>query len=123
MKEESKTDGAGLVRSVFYTDEFKEFYNNLEEKARKKFDYVIVLIKDLKLIHTDFVKKLVNTELYEMRISIGTNEYRSVIFSLDHANVLEATQVIIINGFLKKSSKDYDKQIKKAIRILNDLEL
>ncbi|MDH6356108.1 hypothetical protein M2132_002471 [Dysgonomonas sp. PH5-45] len=81
-----------------------------------------MLIKDFKLIHTDFVKKLVNTELYEMRVSVGTNEYRSILFSIDHENIIEATQVVILNGFLKKSTKDYNKQIKKAEKILNNLE-
>ena len=111
----------GLVRTVFYTDEFKEFYNALDDKIKKKIDYVIALIKDYKLVHTDFVKKLVSTEFYEMRISIGTNEYRSIIFSIDHKNIIEATEVILLNGFLKKSTKDYDKQIKKAETILNNL--
>ena len=115
-------NSVGLIRTILYTDEFKEFYNSLDEKIRKKIDYIIVLIKDFKLIHTDFVKKLVNTELYEMRISIGTNEYRSILFSIDHENIIESSQVVILSGFIKKSTKDYDKQIKKADKILNNLE-
>ncbi len=123
MNDESKEiDNIGLIRTILYTDEFKEFYDSLDEKVKKKIDYVIVLIKDFKLVHTDFVKRLVNTELYEMRVSVGTNEYRSILFSIDHENIIEATQVVILNGFLKKSTKDYDKQIKKAEKILNNLE-
>ena len=120
MNEE--TNNIGLIRTVFYTDEFKEFYNGLDEKTTKKIDYIIALIKDFKLIHTDFVKKLVNTEFYEMRVSVGTNEYRSILFSINHENIIESSQVIILNGFLKKSTKDYVKQIKNAERILNNLE-
>ena len=112
----------GLIRAIFYTDEFKEFYDGLDEKIQKKIDYIITLIKDFRLIHTDFVKKLTNTELYEMRISIGTKEYRSILFSIDHENIIEATQVILLNGFLKKSTKDYIKHIKKAEVIINKLE-
>lgn len=123
MNEETEDAGnIGLIRTVFYTDEFKEFYDSLDEKARKKIDYIILLIKDFRLIHTDFIKKLINTNLYEMRVSIGTNEYRSILFSIDHSNIIEAGQVVILNGFLKKSTKDYDKQIKKAEKILNNLE-
>lgn len=120
--ENEEIDNIGLARTILYTDEFKEFYDSLDEKVKKKIDYVIVLIKDFKLIHTDFVKRLVNTDLYEMRVSVGTNEYRSILFSIDHENVIESTQVIILSGFLKKSTKDYDKQIKKAEKILNNLE-
>jgi hypothetical protein len=112
----------GSVRTVFYTDQFREFYDDLDEKVRKKIDYVILIIKDFRVIHTDFVKKLVKTELYEMRVSVGTNEYRTILFAIDHENIMESTQVIILNGFLKKSSKDYDKQIKTAMNILNSLE-
>lgn len=122
MNHKEDIDNIGIIRTVFYTDEFKDFYYSLDEKVRKKIDYVIVLIKDMKLIHTDFVKRLVNTELYEMRVNVGTNEYRSIIFAIDHENIIEATQVVILNGFLKKATKDYSKQIKKAERILKDLE-
>lgn len=123
MNDENKEiDNIGLIRTIFYTDEFREFYDSLDEKVKKKIDYVIELIKDFKIVHTDFVKRLVNTELYEMRVSVGTNEYRSILFSIDHENIIESTQVVILNGFLKKSTKDYDKQIKKAEKILNNLE-
>ena len=123
MNDESKEiDDIGLIRTVFYTDEFKEFYDNLDEKVKKKIDYVIELIKDFKIVHVDFVKRLVNTELYEMRVGVGTNEYRSILFSIDHENIIESTQVVILSGFLKKSTKDYGKQIKKAEKILNNLE-
>jgi Phage derived protein Gp49-like (DUF891). len=57
-----------------------------------------------------------------MRVSVGTNEYRTMLFSINHENIIQATEVILLNGFLKKSSKDYDKQIKKATKILEDLK-
>lgn len=122
MNDKEEIEDIGLVRTVFYTDEFKVFYDSLDEKVRKKIDYVILLVKDIKIVHTDFIKKLINTELYEMRVSVGTNEYRSILFSIDHENIMESTQVVILSGFLKKSTKDYDKQIKKAEKILNNLE-
>ena len=122
MNDKEEIEDIGLVRTVFYTDEFKMFYDSLDEKVRKKIDYVILLVKDIKIVHTDFIKKLINTELYEMRVSVGTNEYRSILFSIDHENIMESTQVVILSGFLKKSTKDYDKQIKKAEKILNNLE-
>ncbi|MFT4221468.1 type II toxin-antitoxin system RelE/ParE family toxin [Dysgonomonas sp.] len=122
MKEDSVNSFEGIIRTIYYSNEFSEFHDTLNEKTKKKIDYVIALIKDMKLIHTDFVKKLVNTELYEMRVSVGTNEYRTIIFSIDHENIIEATEVVLLNGFLKKSTKDYDKQIKKAETILNSLD-
>lgn len=67
---------------------------------------------------TKFIKHLQNTDLYEMRVSIGPNEYRSILFAIYHINVIEAKQIILLNGFLKKSNKDYGKQIEIANKIL-----
>ena len=50
-------------------------------------------------------------------------EYRTILFAMDHENVIQATKIILLNGFLKKSSKDYNKQVKKANNILKELEL
>lgn len=74
-------------------------------------------------ISTKFVKHLEKTDLYEMRVSVGTNEYRTVLFAIDHDNVIEAKNIILLNGFLKKDNKDYRKQIEIAKDILNNLEL
>lgn len=74
-------------------------------------------------IPTKFIKHLQNTDLYEMRVSVGTNEYRTVLFAIDNKNVIQSTQIILLNAFLKKSNKDYKKQIEKANKILNDLTL
>ncbi len=57
---------------------------------------------------------------YELRVSVG-NEYRVILLTIDHDNLIEATQLILLNGFMKKSTKDYKKQIERANNILNDL--
>ena len=44
------------------------------------------------------------------------------MFAIDHSNVIEAKRLILLNGFLKKSSKDYKKQIEIAQKILNGLK-
>lgn len=46
----------------------------------------------------------------------------TILFTIDKPNVIEATRIILLNGFLKKSNKDYRKQIEIAQSILNDLE-
>lgn len=111
------------VRIVFKTPEFEAFYLSLPSKVQIKFDYVINVISSIYNVPTKFIKRLENTELYEMRVSIGTNEYRTVLFAIDHDNIIEAKNIILLNAFLKKDKKDYRKQIEKAITILNNLEL
>jgi len=51
MNKESDINNTGFIRTVYYTNIFQEFYDGLEEKTKKKFDYVIALIKDFKLIY------------------------------------------------------------------------
>ena len=51
-----------------------------------------------------------------------SNEYHTILFAIDKPTIIEATQIILLNGFLKKSNKDYRKQIEIAQTILNDLE-
>lgn len=67
-----------------------------------------------------FVKKIVSSDFYELRVSVD-NEIRVLLFSANNENINFATEIIVLNGFIKKSSKDYDKQIKKAYNILNSL--
>ena len=104
-------------------EEFEIFYAGLSANVKKKFDYVFNVVQTVYNIPQKFIKKLENTDFYEMRVSIGTNEYRSVLFAIDHDNIIESTRIILLNGFLKKSTKDYKKEIDKAENILNKLEL
>lgn len=109
------------IRTIFRTPEFELFYTTLPQKIKEKFDYVFLIIQRVYNVSTKFVKHLENTDLYEMRVSVGNNEYRTILFAIDHSNVIEAKKVILLNGFLKKSSKDYKRQIEKAQTILNSL--
>lgn len=111
------------VRIIYKTPEFEEFYTSLPQKTQVKFDYVINVIATIYNVPIKFIKHLENTDLYEMRVSIGTNEFRTILFAIDHDNIIEATKIILLNGFLKKDNKAYRKHIEKATSILNKLEL
>lgn len=109
------------IRNVYWTVEFTLFYNELSDKVKMKFDYVLEIVKTERVISTKFVKHLENTDLYEMRVSVGSNEYRTIMFTMDSANVMLATEITLLNAFIKKSTKDYRKQIKLAENILNNI--
>lgn len=53
-----------------------------------------------------------------MRISVGNNEYRTVLFAVNHDNIIQATKVLVLNAFQKKSTKEYKRQIDRANVIL-----
>ena len=57
------------VRTVYKTVEFELFYNSLQPKVQTKFDYVINVISTVYNVSTKFVKHLVSSDLYEMRVS------------------------------------------------------
>lgn len=111
------------VRQIIPTPEFDEFYFKQPDRVQKKFDYVINVMATVYNVSTKFVKHLKSSDLYEMRVSIGSNEYRTVLFAADNPNFIESKQIILLNGFLKKSEKDYKKQIDIAHKIIDRLKL
>lgn len=106
------------LRQLFFSDEFMEFYNGQSDNVRRRFDYVIAIVRTVKVLTTKFVKHLEDTDLYEMRVSVGNNEYRTVLFAIDNDNIISARKILVLNAFLKKSTKDYKRQIETALKIL-----
>lgn len=109
------------MRTLMRSAEFDEFYNSLPENVQNKVKYALNIIAEVKVVNTKLVKKLVETDFYELRISVG-NEYRVILFTIDQENFVEAEQILLLNGFMKKSTKDYKKELQKAQRILNSLQ-
>lgn len=66
------------IRQVIYSEEFDAFYRALDSKIQDKFDYGLRLIKTQYVVNKKFVKHLENTDFYELRISISSDEYRTV---------------------------------------------
>lgn len=110
------------VRTILKTPEFQEFYDSQPAKVKEKIDYVLSVMVSQKVVSTKFVKLLENTEFYEMRVSLGNNEYRSIMFTIDSKNFIECKQAILLSGFVKKDTKQYKGEIEKARTIIKSLE-
>ena len=108
------------MRTIIKTRAYDDAFDSLSKEAQEKVDYVMNILIQNKVVSTRFVKKLKNTEYYEMRISLD-NEYRFILFPVDNKNIIEAQQVIVLNGFLKKSTKDYKRQLIIADNIMKTL--
>ncbi len=108
----------GDVRETYHSEEYDEFYNNLDEKTKEKYDFVESIIRSQYVVSQKFVKNLIGTEFYEARISIGTNEYRTIIFAIDARSFIESKRVLLLNSFLKKDKKQYKREIIVARGIL-----
>ena len=103
------------IREIYYSDEYKEYLDALPMRVRVKYDYVEQIIATIKVVSTKFVKNIEGTDFYEARVSIGSNEYRTVI---DAISFIESSRVIFLNSFLKKSKKLYKQEVEIANKIL-----
>ncbi|MBK5210333.1 MAG: type II toxin-antitoxin system RelE/ParE family toxin, partial [Flavobacteriaceae bacterium] len=91
--------------------------DNQGERVSMKFFQLIEIIGEIKVVNANFPKKLQSTQFYELRIKAG-NDYRIVIFAIDHLNFTECTKAVCLFGFQKKSTKNYEKAVKQAEKIL-----
>lgn len=107
-------------RELILSAEYIKFEEEASPRTREKLRYAVSILQQVTPIPTKFVKKLTNTDFYELRISVN-NEFRVILFAVDNENINLATTIVLLNGFVKKSTKDYDKEIKKAVHILRDL--
>ena len=87
------------IRVTIHSLEYEEYYATLDEKTKAKFDYVETIIKTQYVVNKKFVKNLEGTEFYEARVSVGTNEHRTIIFAIDSVSFIESKRVLFLNSF------------------------
>jgi len=104
------------IRNTFvYKDYFWDFYNSQKQNVQDKIDFVIGLVRTLRIVPEKFLKHLEGTDgLYEMRIKVGNNIFRVFCF-FDEGNL-----VILLGGFQKKSEKTPRKEIMNAEKIKDE---
>ena len=108
------------IRETYHSEEYDQYYASLDTRTQAKYDYVEAIIKTQYVVSQKFVKHLESSEFYEARVSIGTNEHRTVLFAVDSTSFMESKRVILLNSFLKKDNKQYKSEIEKARRILSN---
>ena len=109
-----------MERELILTAEYTEFLSKSSTRVKSKLGYLANYLRTEPIFAQKFVKKLVNTPFYELRVSVD-NEIRIILFSIGHDNINQAAQIILLHGFVKKATKDYAKEIKKALNILNSM--
>lgn len=86
-----------------------DFLDSLPNKVFKKITWILNLVTELEKIPSVYFKKLINSDdIYECRISFGSNIYR--IFCFFH----KGTLVILTHGIIKKTQKTPQNEIRKA---------
>ena len=109
-----------MNRQVIYSQEYLEFEQKQNGRTQEKLKYATRILQTVMPLPTKFVKKIVNSDFYELRLSVD-NEIRVIIFALDNDNINLASKIVFLNGFIKKSTNAYKKEIEKAINILKKL--
>lgn len=107
------------TRKVLFSAEFEEFYQSLSPRIQEKYDYALNIIRTQYVVNAKFVKHLDGTAFYELRVSISSDEYRTILFAVDSDNFIQSRTVLLLNSFVKKSTKQYKSEIRIAENILN----
>ena len=102
-----------MKKVIFYKNErgdspVEEFLESLTDKQAKKVAWVLRIIRDLDLIPKEYFKKLVSTDIWEVRVQVGSNAIRILGF-FDGNNF-----IVLTNGFHKKTQKTPKKEIEIA---------
>ena len=100
------------MRTMMRSAEFDEFYNSLPANVQNKVNYALNIIAVVKVVNTKLIKKLIDTNFYELRISVG-NEYCVILFTIDQESFVEAEQILLLNGFMKNQPRIIRKSFKK----------
>ena len=102
------------IRNIIFSHEFEKYYDSIDEKVREKYDYALHIVRTQYLVSKKFVCALENEDFYELRVSISSNEYRTILLAVDHDSFIQSTKVLLLNSFLKKGTKQYKAETKKA---------
>lgn len=107
------------IRKVIFSEEFEAFYNGLAPKIQEKYDYALNIASTQYVVNQKFVKHLENSPFYELRISISSDEYRTLLFAVDNESFMQSQTILLLNSFVKKSTKQYSSEIRTAEKILS----
>ncbi len=107
-------------RDIRLTPYFDEFFHALDDKIKEKYKYVLQIVRTQYVVNEKFVKHLESTPFYELRVPVASNQYRTIIVAIDANSFMQATKILLLNSFLKKSTKQYKAEIEKANTIFNE---
>ncbi|MDZ4681163.1 MAG: type II toxin-antitoxin system RelE/ParE family toxin [Saprospiraceae bacterium] len=99
----------------FYKDHFLDFYDRLDKKARDKIKFVLEILRTQWVVPLNHVKHITNSDgIYEIIAPSIGNDYRTLFFFKEGDLISGGNEIVLLNGFMKKSKKDYLPAAKKA---------
>ncbi len=104
-----------IRKLYFYKEYFDDFFIKQNTKVKEKILWTLELLEEFENVPGLYLKHVSGTNgLFEIRIQQGNNMFRIFCF-FDKSRL-----VVIITGFQKKSQKLPVKEIKRAIKIMED---
>ena len=102
---------------VFYRNYFEDFFLEQSKRVKAKIIWTIQLIEEIERIPAYYLKSIIGSSgLYELRVHYGSNAYRIFCF------FKRKYQLILINGFQKKTNKIPHREIERARKIKEEYE-
>lgn len=92
------------MRDIEITEECLEFIDAQSKRVSLKFFQLIEVISEVKIVNSNFVKKLQSTQFYELRINAG-NEYRVIILLLIILISMNARKQYVLLDFKRNQPK------------------
>lgn len=100
-------------RILYYKHYFIDFFQSLNDQAKRKVAYVLDVLKTQQRPSQNFVKHI-REGVFELRAQHDGNIYRA-FFIFDDGNI-----IMLFNGFQKKTQKTPQSEIEKAIKLKNE---
>lgn len=88
------------LRKIIFSDEFEDFYTKLDNRSRNKYNYALQITQTQYVVSQKFVKRLKNTDFYELRISINSDEHRTILFAIDNDSFMESKSITLFKFIL-----------------------
>lgn len=100
---------------LFYKDYFEEFFVRQREKAQEKILWTLEVIEELEHVPETYMKHIKGTRgLFEIRVQQGNDIFRIFCFFDDKSII------VITTGFQKKSRRLPEKEIVRALKIMEE---
>ena len=112
LKEDSK-----VRKLVFYKDYYDVFIKNQRPRVQAKIFWTIILIENVEKVPSKYLKYIIGSDgVFEIRILTRNDIFRIFCF------FNKQNELVLINGFQKKTQKTPQNEIDKALKIKHDYE-
>jgi phage-related protein len=110
-------DDSKVRKLVFYKDYYDVFIKNQRSRVQAKIFWTIILIENVEKVPSKYLKYIIGSDgVFEIRILTRNDIFRIFCF------FNKQNELVLINGFQKKTQKTPQNEIDKAVKIKYDYE-